>query len=188
MTDKKTANKLQRTIVNPVIQDQVTFISTADETGGAYTEVRVTLMPGGGTPPHIHKILTEQFSVLSGTLGLQLGQQDHLLLPGDWMTVPPGTVHRFYNGGCEPVTFHVLITPGSEGFERSLRILYGLAASGLTNNKAIPRSLTHLAVIADISDMHTAGRLRLLAPLMRRRLQKARQSGEYEALIHRYCN
>lgn len=176
-----------RTIYNPVIRDSVTFLNTAEETGGAFTEVAVTLMPGGGTPLHFHKILTERFEVISGTLSVIAGKKLHKLQAHDACTVLPGTRHRFFNAGSEPVVFHTIISPGSEGFERSLRILYGLAADGLTNTKAMPRSLTHLAVIAAISDMHTTGVTGMLAPLLHKKVQKAKESGEYEALISRYC-
>jgi len=188
MTATPIAGSLPRTIVNPVIQDRVTFIETSKETGGAYTSVSVRLMPGGGTPLHFHKILTETFTVSAGVLGLQAGKEARYLQAEDTFTVRPGTIHRFFNPGNEPVVFQTLITPGCEGFERSLRILYGLATDGLTNKKAMPRSLTHLAIIAHISDMHSPGLLSMLAPLMRRLTRKAQQSGEMEALISRYCS
>lgn len=187
MTEEIFPAALPRTIVNPVIQDRVTFIKTSDETGGAYTCVAVRLMPGGGTPRHYHKILTETFEVTSGVLGLEAGGKTHLLLPEEQFTVLPGVSHRFFNPGSEPVTFQTLITPGSEGFERSLRLLYGLAADGLTNNQAMPRSLTHAGVIAHISDMHTTGWLSLIQPLLRYLVRRAKISGEYEALLSRYC-
>lgn len=187
MIDEQLTTLLPRTIVNPVIQDRVTFISTAEETGDAYTAVSVRLMPGGGTPLHYHKILTETFEVTSGMLGLQAGREIRVLLPEDSYTVPPGVVHRFFNAGKEPVNFHTTITPGSEGFERSLRILYGLASDRLTNAKAMPRSLTHLAIIAHISDMHSPGVLSLSQPLLRYLVKRAQASGEYEALLRKYC-
>ncbi len=188
MLSEETHTTLPRSIENPVIKDRVTFIRLAAETGGACTEVSVTLMPGGGTPLHYHKALTEMFEVVSGELGVEAARENHLLKPGSSVTVPPGTPHRFYNPGSEPVVFHTIITPGSSGFERSLRILYGLAADGLTDRKGLPRSLKHLAILADISDMHSTGILSLLDPLLRRLARKAKQSGEYEALIRRYCS
>ncbi len=176
-----------RTIVNPVIKDTVTFLETAAETGGKQTRVQVTLMPGGGTPPHYHKFLTETFEVISGNLGLEVDGKPVQLGEGKAVTVFPGMIHRFFNDGTEPVTFLTTITPGSRGFEQSLHILYGLAADGRTNKKAVPRSLTHLAIISDISDMHTTGFLALLNPLLRRLARKAKQSGAYTALVQRYC-
>ena len=176
-----------RTIVNPVIRDTVTFLETAAETGGEQTRVQVTLMPGGGTPLHFHKVLTETFEVISGNLGLEVDGKPVQLGEGKAVTVFPGMIHRFFNDGAEPVLFLTTITPGSRGFEQSLHILYGLAADGRTNKKAVPRSLTHLAIISDISDMHTTGFLALLNPLLRRLARKAKKSGAYTALVQRYC-
>ncbi|MBK9982159.1 MAG: hypothetical protein IPP15_06990 [Saprospiraceae bacterium] len=46
---------MKRTIVNPIIEDIVTSIQTAEESGGKITEAEITLMPGGGNPLHYHK-------------------------------------------------------------------------------------------------------------------------------------
>ena len=180
-------NKKLKKIVNPVIRDEVIFINTAAETNGAFTEVEVTLMPGGGTPLHFHRVLTETFIVLSGTLSVRLGRNELSLTVGESVMVTPGAVHRFFNKGTVPVVFRTIITPGSEGFEQSLHILYGLAGDGLTNRKAVPKSLKHLAVIAHISDMHTPGLLSLMTPVFRRIAAKAKQNGGMQALIDRYC-
>lgn len=40
-----------RTLENPAIGDRVTFVKTAEETGGAFTGIVVELAPGGGTEP-----------------------------------------------------------------------------------------------------------------------------------------
>lgn len=176
-----------RTIVNPVIKDRVTFVATSHETQGSHTQLTVTLMPGGGTPMHYHKILTETFEVISGTLGLVVDGTPIRLQAGNAVTVFPGMVHRFYNDSDTPVQFQTTITPGSRGFEWSLRILYGLAADGRTTRKALPRSLTHLAIVSEISDMHTTGILSLMGPLLRRLASRARKNGTYDNLIRLYC-
>jgi hypothetical protein len=48
-----------------------------------------------------------------------------------------------------------------------LRILYGLAADGLTNNKSIPKNLTHTALLINMSDMNAPGFLTWIFPLLR---------------------
>ncbi len=66
---------MERTIVNPVIKDQVTFKQTAKATKGSITRLEVTLMPGGGTPLHYHRNFSETFIVQSGTLTIQLKKE-----------------------------------------------------------------------------------------------------------------
>ncbi len=41
---------MKRTIVNPIIKDSVTFLQTAEESGGKVTEADITLMPKGENP------------------------------------------------------------------------------------------------------------------------------------------
>lgn len=178
---------MKRTIVNPVIGDSTTFIKTASETGGDYTEVMVTLQPGGGTPRHYHNNIVEVFTALEGTLGVEVAGKKHLLSPNETMTVPVGVVHRFFNPGDRPVSFRTVTFPGCEGFENSLRILYGLATDGLTNQKAIPRRFAHLALVAVMSDMQLPGPMRLLTPLVRRVAACARQAGLEQELLQKYC-
>lgn len=178
---------MKRTIVNPVIGDSTTFVKTAAETGGDYTEVLVTLQPGGGTPGHYHKNIVETFTVLEGTLGVEMAGKKHLLSSQEVITVPVGVVHRFFNPGDQPVKFRTVTFPGCEGFENSLRILYGLAADGLTNQQAIPRSFVHLSLVAVMSDMQLPGLMRLLTPLIRRIAARARRAGLEEELLHKYC-
>ncbi len=179
---------MNRTIYNPVIKDTTTFIRTAAETGNRYTEVEVTLMPGGGTPMHYHESYEETFRVTKGELSLQLdGKQQITLSPGESHTIPVRARHRFFNASSAKVTFIVLITPGSPGFEKALRILYGLAADGLTAKNAMPKKMSWLAVIMARSDMNAPGFLSLLAPLFR--WYAGSRSGiiAWHYLVDRYC-
>lgn len=71
-----------RRIYNPVQKDYVTFLKTADETGGEYTLVEVELAPQGGVGVHYHKTYSEKFDCLDGELKVQLGKAIHTLAPG----------------------------------------------------------------------------------------------------------
>lgn len=42
----------RRTLRNAVVKDDVEILKYGHETNGAYTEVRVRVAPGGGTPIH----------------------------------------------------------------------------------------------------------------------------------------
>ena len=64
---------MRRTIVNPIIKDSVTFLQTAEESGGKVTEAEITLMPKGGNPLHYHKTYSETFTAIEGELGVKLG-------------------------------------------------------------------------------------------------------------------
>ena len=180
---------MKRTIVNPIIKDSVTFIQTSEESGGKVTEAEITLMPEGGNPLHYHKSYSETFTAIEGDLGVKLGKKDtKILKPGESHTVEPMSLHCFFNPTQKEIKFNVKLTPGHNGFEYSLRILYGLAADGLTNKKSIPKSLKHTAIIVCMSDMNVPGLLTLLYPLLERISKKAKINGEEQKLIAKYCN
>lgn len=179
---------MSRTIYNPVIKDTTTFIHTAAETGNQYTEVEVTLMPGGGTPLHYHESYEETFRVSEGVLSLEtVNKQIITLYPGQVHTIPVRAHHRFFNASKNPVKFNVLIAPGSTGFEQALRILYGLAADGHTNKQAMPKKITQLAVIMVMSDMNAPGLLSLFTPLFRWYAGTGNGKRTKQYLVSRYC-
>jgi len=179
---------MKRTIINPIIKDTVTFLQTAEESGGKITEAEITLLPGGGNPLHYHKTYSETFTAIEGELGLKLGRQGtKVLKEGESHTVEPLSLHRFFNPTGKEIKFNVKMRPGHTGFENSLRILYGMAAEGLTNNKSIPKSLKHIAIIACMSDMNVPGLLTLLYPLLKRIANKAKANGLEQMLIDKYC-
>ncbi len=134
-------NNLPRVIKNPLIGDTVTFVKTAEETGGAYTLVEVELAPNGGNGMHYHIDFDESFEVVEGTLGIQLGKKIIHLQPGQSAVAMRNAVHRFFNPSpSQPVKFLCTITPALQ-FEQMLRIAYGMANDGLTNKKGMPSIL-----------------------------------------------
>lgn len=178
---------MERTIINPIFKDTVTFLTTAAETNGTYSECEVTLMPGGGNPPHIHSRFVEIFTAVQGQLGLKLGKKTLILESGDSFAVPIGTVHNFFNPGSEEILFRIRFEPGFEGFNQMLRILYGLARDGKTNRKGIPKSLAAIAIAGELGDTQLPGLWKIVAPLFRLIAARARRRGFEEELLTTYC-
>lgn len=145
-------------------------------------------MPGGGTPLHYHNSYAETFRVTQGELSIIFGNKAVIVLkPGSRYTVHQGIQHRFFNDSGSPVIFNVLIEPGSAGFENALRIMYGLAADGLTTANAVPKSWKHIAVITTMSDMNSPGVLSLIAPLFRWYAKSKAGRDTRRLLLNRYC-
>lgn len=178
---------MHETITNPVIKDQVTFIQTSAATKGRITTLQVRLMPGGGTPMHYHKNFSETFIVAEGILTITLKNKTVTLAPGDKMEVKKEQWHRFSNESTIPVSFTTVVTPGSEGFEQALRILYGLAADRKTNKKGVPQNPLALAVISKISDMWPAGPRIFIVPLLELMNFIAVLTGLRKKLLKKYC-
>src|SRR5687768_1599192 len=119
-----------RRIYNPLQRDHVTFLETAAETGGARTRIEVELAAGGRVPTHRHETFAERFTVREGVLGLEVAGEVRTLQAGETAVAPARTWHRFFDASGAPCRFEVELTPGSEGFERTLLVGYGLARDG----------------------------------------------------------
>ena len=97
--------------------NQMTFIITGKETGGAFFLAEMSVPPGGGPPPHIHHREDESFHLLEGTLTIQVGENTLIASPGDYAFLPRGIAHSFKNTGDVTAKALVLITPaGLENF------------------------------------------------------------------------
>ena len=136
----------KRRFVNPAINDAATFLKTSSETNGEYTLMEIELGKSDGPPLHYHNAFSEKFEVREGVLYLQVGKDKKVLQAGESVTVPAGTNHRFYNEKDDNVKFNITLRPGHLGMENFIKIFYGLAADGLTDEKGKPNSFAHLAV------------------------------------------
>ena len=135
------------TIENPITGERVTFLATAADTDGEAVVIETVVQPHGFVAAaHVHPAQSERFAVSKGTLGLKLGRKKVTLQAGEVALVEPGTAHRFWNAGEEPVRFVCDIRPALR-FEQLLETMFALAADGKTNRKGMP-NLLRLAVIA----------------------------------------
>jgi mannose-6-phosphate isomerase-like protein (cupin superfamily)/catechol 2,3-dioxygenase-like lactoylglutathione lyase family enzyme len=97
--------------------DQITFLITGEQTGGAFFMAEVLVPPGGGPAPHIHHREEETFYVQQGTLTIQVGDKTLNASSGDFVHLPRGIVHCFRNTGNVDAKFLMVATPaGLEKF------------------------------------------------------------------------
>lgn len=65
------------TICNPVTREHITFLRTSKDTNGKHFLFDCRVTPGGAAlPVQIHRTQEECFTVVSGTLGVQLGSTE----------------------------------------------------------------------------------------------------------------
>lgn len=64
-----------------------------------------------GPPPHVHKVTTEIFYVLEGTLSIEANGRTTELGPGGCAYVPPGITHTFGNPGDTPTKYLLIASP-----------------------------------------------------------------------------
>lgn len=136
------------TIENPVTGERMTFRKTAADTGGDAVVVEVVVQPNGAVAAaHVHPSQEERFQVLRGSLGFRVGREKLVAGPGQRITVPAGTAHKFWNAGDEEAHFICEVRPALQ-FEQLLETMFALAADGKCNRKGMPNPL-RLAVIAN---------------------------------------
>ena len=176
-----------RRIYNPIQKDYATFLETSEETGGERTLIEVEVAPGGGTTPHYHLTYAEHFEVLEGELQVMVGGKTRTLTAGEKAVAPKNTLHNFHNATDEPTTFLVELRPGSSGFEKALRVAYGLASDGLSNSKGLPKNLYHTALLFEWGEGRLPGVFALLEPLFGLLARRARRKGIDRELELRYC-
>lgn len=127
------------------------LVVPAASTGGARSEVDVTLPPSPATPPpHIHPQQEEAFTVTDGTLEVLMDREWRTLATGQSLAVPPGTVHTFRNRSGQNVAFRVVHTPAL-AFEQYLERLYWLSAMNRIRSR---RDLTSALYASLLLDAH----------------------------------
>jgi quercetin dioxygenase-like cupin family protein len=132
---------------NPVTGERLVFRKTSRETNGEAVVLETFVKPSGFVAAaHVHPYQEERFQVLRGTVGFRLGRKKLVAEPGQRVTVPAGTAHKFWNAGDDEVHFVCEVRPALQ-FEQLIETMFGLAADGKTNRKAMPNPL-RLAVIA----------------------------------------
>jgi quercetin dioxygenase-like cupin family protein len=132
-------------ISNPVSGERITFIQTAQDTGGERLEFELELTPDGSVPgAHVHPEQEERFHVLEGTMKFRRGWRRVVATAGDTVVVPPGTVHRFENAGDDVARCRVQVVPALD-MERLLETTVELALEGNVTRSGMPKPL-HLAL------------------------------------------
>ena len=135
-------------IENPVTGERIVFRQTSRETGGEAVVIETYVKPNGFVAAaHVHASQEERFQVLRGSVGFKVGGKKLVAGPGQRLTVPAGTPHKFWNAGEETAHFVCEVRPALQ-FEGLLETMFALAADGKTNRKGMPNPL-RLAVIAN---------------------------------------
>jgi mannose-6-phosphate isomerase-like protein (cupin superfamily) len=85
--------------------------------GPAWTAARnqslaeATLPPGGETAEHYHPTAEELYYFTSGSGRLRLGEDEAEVRAGDCVVIPPGTPHKLFNGGPDPLVLLCCCAP-----------------------------------------------------------------------------
>ena len=62
-----------------------------------------TVPAGGTTIAHLHRTTEEIYLFTSGSGRMKLGDEEAEVSAGDTVVIPPGTPHKLWNAGAEPL-------------------------------------------------------------------------------------
>ena len=176
----------ERRYYHPIQKDYATFLETSEETGGVRTLIEVEVAPGGGNDSHYHLTYDEHFEVLEGALEVLVDKDTVTLRPGEKAVATKNTLHRFRNPTNQPARFLVELRPDHSGFEKAIKVAYGLASTGLASANGTPRNPYYTAVLLEWSDIRLPGIYRVAEPLFRLLARRARLKGIDRELEARY--
>ena len=92
----------------------LTFLTTSEETSGAFSLIKNVMQKGFETPLHVHTREDESHVLLDGEIHYQIGDQTICAKQGDYVYMPKGVPHNFTLISHTAIIL-LLITPG--GFE-----------------------------------------------------------------------
>ncbi|GAB3949657.1 hypothetical protein GCM10028805_26280 [Spirosoma harenae] len=185
-TPSRAGPTVGRTITNPILKEDTIFLEISRENGGRHTLIDVLLSKGAGNPMHYHDDVSEEFTCLEGELSIQIGKQVIRLKPGESITAPARSKHRFFNQSGESCRFQCRFTPGFPGFEQSLQISYGLARDGKTTARGMPKNLYTIGYLVLISGTYLTGGMAFFQPLLNWLGRQAIKNGVAADLQRRY--
>jgi mannose-6-phosphate isomerase-like protein (cupin superfamily) len=125
-------------------------LEAARDSAGEFVRIQDTAGPGPSRRPMgAHPAQRERFEVLSGTLGLTVDGEQHLLGPGDSFVVEPGARHLPRNAGDGELRFVAEMRPAGR-FEE---FLAEITAANNTGREGLAYLLTVARVIHRFPDV-----------------------------------
>ena len=127
---------------------QISFIQTADDTGGELLEMESLFQPKSTEPvPHYHPSQEEYFTMLEGEISVRINGHVKILRQGDTLHLKKNQVHSMWNHSenISRVNWKVMPALDTEYF---LENGVGIANEKKTNEQGIP-GLLQIALLAN---------------------------------------
>jgi mannose-6-phosphate isomerase-like protein (cupin superfamily) len=77
----------------------------------AQSLAEATVAPGSATAEHYHPRTEELYYFVAGAGRMRLGQEESEVVAGDCVVIAPGTVHKLFNDGSEPLVLLCCCAP-----------------------------------------------------------------------------
>lgn len=154
VTVADTSPRATAAIACPPSGKWISFLETAEESGGQWLRFEMWLAPSGashGPIRHVHPKQDEILEVREGVMGYWYEGKKESLEPGESVTIPAGEPHTFWNASHDELHLVGEVRPALQT-EEFMRILYGLARDGYTNKHGLPYNPLRLAPILERYD------------------------------------
>jgi uncharacterized cupin superfamily protein len=132
---------------NPITSERAVVRVGTEDSGGDLVITDLYVSPGGRVAAeHVHQVINEWFTPVSGRVGFRVNGQDAVAEIGQRLHVSPGTAHDWWNAGDEETHVVVEVSPAAR-FEEAISTTFGLARDGKTNANGLP-NLLQLALLS----------------------------------------
>jgi quercetin dioxygenase-like cupin family protein len=138
-------------LYNPIQGDWMVFRETTRDTGGELLSAELIVSPHGDNPLHVHPHQEERFKALSGTLGIQIGDEHGKLGEGEEATVPPGTPHRWWNDDDQEEARVLVEFRPALNTEIYFETLYGSTRDGKIHENGPSFLLQHAVTLTGVN-------------------------------------
>jgi hypothetical protein len=99
----------------------------------------------------VHPSQEERFEVVSGRMKFRKGMKTIVAEAGDVVVIPPGTSHKFQNGGDTEAVVRVSVRPAMK-MEQLFETVVELAEEGRTTKKGMPKPLDLALFVREYKD------------------------------------
>jgi mannose-6-phosphate isomerase-like protein (cupin superfamily) len=90
---------------------EVREIARPPDTARNQSLAEARVPPGGETAEHFHRASEEIYYFVSGGGWMRLGEEECEVGPGETVVIPPGTRHKLWNTGAEPLVLLCCSSP-----------------------------------------------------------------------------
>ncbi|MGJ1203539.1 cupin domain-containing protein [Sphingobacterium lactis] len=153
---------------------------------GGDSILEFVIKPGEKTPKHYHRLFTESFEILAGSLSIGLGNAVRTFHIGEKLDIAAHCVHYFHNVSEEDCLVRVTVQPGNLNFERALNLSKRLAAAGLASPAGTPKRFKDLALFVFLNDSHSVGLLGMVQPVLTFVAKWQVKNGYLKSLLNTY--
>jgi quercetin dioxygenase-like cupin family protein len=135
-------------INNKKTGQQISFLQTADDTGGELLEMESLFQPNSIEPvPHYHPLQEEYFTVLEGEITVRINGGLQVLKQNDKLHLKKNQVHSMWNHSNNTARANWKVVPALDT-EYFLENGIGIANKKKTNEKGMP-GLLQIALLAN---------------------------------------